>query len=266
MQILDFEYDGIKLSDMGYMLCNFNKNDDSRSDMVEITFDKVSTLHGEKWDLTNSNYESCLEATFSICKNKCQSLDSYVISTDDYRLISRWLNRKDFHKFRAIGVDGEFSEFYFEGSFNIKKKEIEGRLYGLDLTLYTNRPFALQNERTYKFCFETNDAKCYLIDSSDEIGYIYPEMEIKVLESGDLKITNLIENREMSIKNCIENEIIYINYPIIYSSIDTHKIQDDFNWIFFRIANNFKENKNTIISNLKCEMEIQYFPIAKISL
>ena len=63
----------------------------------------------------------------------------------------------------------------------------------------------------------------------------------------DLIITNSIEeNRTTVIKNCVENEVIEMEYPIIKTSFSTHKIQNDFNYNFFRIAN----TEDKIVNNI----------------
>ena len=67
--------------------------------------------------------------------------DNLEISIDEIRLLTRWLNRKEFHKFKILNE--EYFDIYFEGSFNISKIEIDGKVYGLELELKTKRPFAL---------------------------------------------------------------------------------------------------------------------------
>ena len=42
----------------------------------------------------------------------------------------------------------EYIDLYFEASFNISRIEIDGKLYGLELEIITNRPFALKDPVT----------------------------------------------------------------------------------------------------------------------
>lgn len=106
--------------------------------------------------------------------------------------------------------------------------------------------------------------KLKIIDESDDIGYIYPDIQIKCLSSGDLKITNSIENRTTIIKNCSTNEVISVDENLnISTSLSSHKLYNDFNFVFFRIANSYENNQNIISVNIPCEITIKYYPVAK---
>lgn len=265
MIVYDFEFDGIRLSDMGFVICNFDKSQmKTTSSGSEIAFNTVKTLNGCKYELANSTYDTCLQIIFSICKNSCNYLEDMEISIDEYRKLMRWLNRKKFCEFRVL--DNEYADIYFEGSFNISKIEMEGKLYGLELTLTTNRPFGLQNERKYIMKSSNSNINYTIYDESDEIGYIYPRMKITVGVDGNFSISNSQEpNRTMIINNCSKGEIIEVNYPIITTSSPTHDIYNDFNWEFFRISNTFENNENKISAGFG-EVEIVYSPIAKVAI
>jgi hypothetical protein len=262
IKFYDFEYDGLKLSDLGYSVCQFDtKGIQTVSNGSQITFNKVSTLNGAKHELTSVKYESCLESTFQICKNICGS-DVLEISVDELRLISKWLNRTEFHKFKIL--NDAYLDIYFEASFNISRIEMDGKLYGLELKLQTNRPFALQEPKKITIKNLIQNGKHIVKDYSDVEGYIYPEVEITINESGNLNIYNEIEDRNTFIANCVAGEIIKMNYPIIETSSSTHKIQNDFNWNFFRIANTFTDSVNKVTISLPCTMKIIYSPTVKL--
>ena len=91
-------------------------------------------------------------------------------------------------------------------------------------------------------------------------------MEVEILESGILTIHNDLENRTMQINNCIAGERITLDYPIISSSISSHKIQDDFNWNWFRIYNTFQNSQNILTISIPCTIKIKYSPIVKVGL
>ena len=121
MKALDFEYDGILLSDLGYTICTFgSKGLETISNGSQITFNNVSMFNGSQYGLVSSVYEETLTATFSICKSACitRSGDLEELTVDDISELMRWLNRKTYHKFRLI-QDG-YENLYFEGSFNIQ--------------------------------------------------------------------------------------------------------------------------------------------------
>lgn len=264
MRAYDFEFDGCSLSSFGYIICNFDaKGLETISNGSVITFNTISTLNGAKHELTSVLYDSCLEATFQICKNACES-DDFEISIDELRKLSRWLNRKGFHKFKIL--NDEYTDIYFEASFNINKIEVNGKICGLELEMKTNRPFALQEPRVIVLNNVNADGEQVIIDSSDEEGYIYPKVEISINESGNLSIYNNIEDRLTFIANCVAGEMITMDYPIIESSVPEHKIQNDFNWNFFRIANVFRNNTNKLTVSLPCTMKITYSPIVKVGI
>ena len=264
MKSYDFEYDGYSLSNFGFVLCKFDSNGiETISNGSQITFNTISTLHGAKYELTSTNYDNCLETVFQICKNPCSS-DNFEISTDELRTLSRWLNRKGFYKFKILSDD--YLDIYFEASFNISKIIMDNKLYGLELECKTNRPFALQEPKKIVLKNLVTNGEKTIKDYSDVEGYIYPEVEITINESGNLSIYNEIEDRTTFIANCVAGEVIKMNYPIIETSNAEHNIQNDFNWTFFRIANTFKSSVNNLTISLPCTIQIIYSPTAKIGI
>lgn len=264
MRAFDFEYDGINLSDFGFVICSFdNKGMDTVSNGSEITFNTVSALGGSKHKLISTEYKDCLEATIQICKNYCAG-DIMEISSTEFREITKWLNRKKFLKFKIL--DEDYIDLYFEASFNISRIELNGMLYGLELEVVTNRPFALKEPRTIVINNAAKDGKHSINDISYEEGYIYPYTEITIIEDGNLNIYNALEERNTYIANCKVGEIITMDYPIIQSSDSSHDIQNDFNWNFFRVANTFKNSRNDLTISIPCEIKIKYSPIVKVGL
>lgn len=264
MKPLDFEFDNHRLSDFGYMICIFGSNSgvETISNSSQLVFNTVFTLNNNKYNLLTTNHENYLETTFQICKKE-NIYNPTPISLDELRYISRWLNRKSFHKFKII--DSERNNFYYEGSFNISKIEFNNQIYGLELNFISNHPYALREEVTLKQRINKNSL-ISISNLSDDEGYLYPEISIELLESGDLSLINLNENRTTYIRNCTKGEIITLNYPLISSSLNAHKIQNDFNYVFFRLINSFKSSLNQIKSSLNINLTVKYSPNAKIGL
>ena len=264
MKAFDFEYDGINLSDKGFIICNFgSKGLDTVSDGSQIKFNTASTLGGSKHELISAEYEDCLETTIQICKHSCTGGIQEITATE-HRELTKWLSRKKFLKFKIL--DEDYIDLYFEAAFNISRIEIDGRLYGLELEVVTNRPFALKEPRLINIKNLAQDGKHSINDTSYEEGYIYPYMEIVISESGNLNIHNAIENRDTYIANCVAGEIITMDYPVIQSSISSHNIQNDFNWNFFRMANTYENSRNDLTISLPCSIKIKYSPIVKVGL
>lgn len=264
MKAYDFMYDNRKLSDFGMVICKFGSNGiETISNGSYIAFNTVSTLNGAKHELVSTVYENYLTATFQICKNSCIS-NNEEISIDEVRDIMRWLNRKEFHKFKLL--DEDYINIYFEATFNVSKIEFNGRIYGLELEIVTNRPYAIHEPLTLVIDnIEENGTK-KIFSKSDDEGFIYPKMEITINQDGDFEIYNELENRTMKIANCKAGEIITVNYPIITSSLPDHKINNDFNWKFFRIATTFRNKENKLTISIRCSIKLEYLPVVKVGI
>lgn len=264
MKAYDFEFDNRNLSDFNFVICQFgSKGLETVNNGSKVTFNTVSTLGGSKHELTSAVYEDCLETTIQICKNYCNN-DVKEITSTEFRELTKWLSRKKFLKFKILNE--EYIDLYFEAAFNISRIEIDGRLFGLELEIITNRPFALKESRTIVINNLVQNGKHSINDVSHEEGYIYPHTEITIVEDGDLRIHNDIENRDTYIANCIAGEVITMDYPIIQSSISSHNIQNDFNWTFFRVANTFRKSRNDLTISLPCTIKVSYSPIVKVGL
>lgn len=262
MRFENFEYDGITLRDKGFVICDFgSKGNVTESSGSKITFKTVPAQLGQRFDLTSARYDKCLEATFQICKDPCVS-DDHEIKDYEIRDIMRWLSRKEFHKLKFI--DPEHRDIFYEATFNVNKVEYDGIVYGLELEMTTNRPFAQREKIEVHIVNAEPKGTKAVSNLSDEIGFIYPKMEITIKETGDLEIYNKLDDRTMKIKNCVAGEVITIDYPLIASSIEYHKIQNDFNWDYLRLVNTYKERRNVLTISIPCEITIEYYPIVKI--
>lgn len=267
MFALDFEYDGQYLSDYGFVICNFGGSSDF--DVVSagsrITFNTVSRHRGKIHSLTGTKYEECVTATFDICKNP-ELYDDLTITNDEYRDIMRWLNRNEFLKFQLLNEDeAERETCYYEASFNVDKLMVNKVLYGMELTMETNKPFGHGQELSTSWTISDVTRTYVLSDMSDEIGYTYPSMTITCTQGGDLTIHNEMEDCTMVIKNCSAGKVITIDGTthIIESSLNSHDIYNDFNFEFFRIGNTISSRNNRITVSLPCKLVLRYTPIIK---
>ncbi len=282
MKAVDFEYDDMLLSDFGFMICTFEggKGSETVSDS-QISINTVSVLDGSRRYKTSAVYENCIEITFQICKipkNKSGS-DRMNINFDEVRKIKRWLERKEFCKFRFVDQPRDYSlDFYYEGIFNVSQIEIANEIIGLELTLITNRPYAIHDPIKYKFewtdteitQWDENGDSIYrnIIDNSDEVGCIYPKVTITCLCNGVFSMCNYMDedNGWINIRNCKKGEVITMEYPLIKSSDSTHDLANDFNYVFLRIGNNFRDRVNQLELELPAIIEIEYNPVIKVGI
>lgn len=265
----DFEFDGKTLSSFGCVVANFGDKGLETIDGIKSTFNTVSTLSGSKSELTSVEYEDNLEKTIQIVKYDC-STDIQEITEVEYRNLTSWLCRKKYLKFKVL--DGRNIDLYHEVKIDVSKIEIDDKLYGLELTIQSNRPYALKEPKTITIKNIEIDGKHSINDTSYEEGHIYPKVEITIGDIGTEKKTliiyNEIENRKTTIKNCVANEVITMDYPVIESNNETHNktLQNDFNWNFFRIANTYENSRNDLTISLPCSIKIEYSPIVKVGL
>lgn len=260
----NFEYAGEFLNDKGYIICSQDNSGgfETLDSDSQRSFNTQSMFNGKMFELTHSTYEDRIEITFCICKHSCQSPIPTPITTTESRVLKRWLNRPDFHRFKLLQPN--WSDIYMEGSFNVKDVECMGETYMLELTFISNRPFALHEPITYNFTTSNNNKSFTIYDISDEVGYIYPDIEIKCLESGNLEILNSNEERRTIIKNCSNGEIITFTRDLIMNtSVISHKIQNDFNYQFLRISNSYYNRKNKLTFSIPVQVSLKYSPYIK---
>lgn len=264
MKAYDFSYGDNKLSDFGFIICNFgSKGLDTISNGAVVNFNTVPVQNGIKHELTSTAYEDCLESTIQICKNSCIDGDMMIDHTV-FRELTKWLCRKKFLKFKLLDEDN--IDLYHEAIINVSRIEIDGRLVGLELEIKTNRPFSLKEPKVITVNNTVANGKHSINDISHEEGYIYPYTKITVKQNGNLKIYNAIEKRSTYIANCKQGEVITMDYPVIQSSDSSHNIQNDFNWNFFRIANTYENSRNDLTISIPCTIKIKYSPVVKVGL
>lgn len=267
MYAVDFEYDGYLLSNYNFILCTFDSNGgvNNVSAGSNLTFNKVSHNTGKRYSLTSTQYDECITSSFDICKNPCDYEQLEMeISDYEFRRIMRWLNRKEFLKFKPIYSNSDRYCFY-NASFNVSKIMINGILYGIHLEMETDKPFGFGTEKVFPLTFDENNIEKNIIDESDEIGYIYPKVEIVCKQDGDIFIQNSTENCTTVIKNCTVGEVITLSgdTQIISTSLNSHDICNDFNYDFFKIGNTINNRNNLISVSAPCDITIKYNPIIK---
>lgn len=269
MQLIDFEYNGEKLSDYSLMLCNFDSSNDEIEIANSIEINKVKAPNSYKYMSVGYSYDDALTIDFSICKSMCND-NNIVISDVELNKIMRWLNRKRFCKFKPIYDDNSFKDVYFYGTFNIQPVKMGYDIIGLNLTFTTNAPFGFVDPLTYSYTFNATKAEFIINDTSDEVGHLYCDVTIKCLEAGDLKISNSLDSdNQVIIKNCTLNETITLRgeQKIIETDSASHsKLYNDFNYNFLRINNTYDDTKNVFTSSLSCEMTVTYSPVRKVGL
>lgn len=262
----DFEFDGECLKDHGFIICNSEQSSglETINSTPQLTINSVKLMNGKLFELTSVEYEDKVTISFQICKYEKNLITLLPICDYEIREIKRWLCRHTYRRFKLI--QPEWSNIYMEGIFNVSEElGFDGKVYVLNLTFESNRPFAIHDPVTYKINATTDNLSYVITDISDEIGYIYPDMKITCLQSGTLEITNSNELRKTVIKNCTANENIFFTKELLLSSsIKNHKIQNDFNYTFLRISNSYRNRKNILTFSMPLKIELTYSPYVKV--
>jgi len=113
---LDFEYDGRRLSDYGFIICDFNFSSGATNASIgsKITFNKVSRHHGRTHSLLSTQYDEMLTSTFHICKNpNIFDADEMEISYEEYTELIRWTHC-------LHGLKSKINHKDYRNSFSVK--------------------------------------------------------------------------------------------------------------------------------------------------
>ena len=276
---IDFEYANKRLSDFGYIICNFN-NSSGVSDIeigCDITFNTVKNNHSSIHYKTSTSYENVFSTPFDIMKNPCGKEEKdLTISLDEASQIISWLNRHEYYKFKPLLLN-DSSVIHYYGSFNIKKKTIGEKLIGFTVTFTGNTPYALGEKITNRFDFietdfnENNEAEFSIYGVGDEYKNIYPTVTISPKTNcTDFIITNATTGKRIVLHNLLAGEIITLlgEHKILLSTmLDSHTtLYNDFNyeWFDIQVNDHFSENKYTV--NTPCTISVEYEPIRKVGI
>lgn len=275
MYALNFEYAGEQLSDYGMIICSFDSGGvETVSSGSDITFNQVSVANGNRFLLSSSTYEQALQCTFQICKNPClaDSQNEMMFTVAEISSIQRWLCRKNqYYRFK-LNQDG-YEDIYWNCTFSVKEVQIYGKVYGLELTLFTDAPFGYQDEISISEDASKADYSFDVYDTSDEEGYIYPKVEIEIKNPYGCNFwlqNSMDSSRPIIINNCSYGEILTLDGEnhIITSSVSHPNLTNDFNYVFPRILNTYGETKNKFILGQQsiCKITMTYSPIRKVGL
>lgn len=267
MRMIDFEYDGIRLSSFDLRVGGFGESDDSGEIGNILAMSEVRPSNADNYYAVGTQYEGAFTTTFTVVKASCADNDFYIYD-DTVNEIMRWLNRKEYHKFIPIYSEGEYINAYYMSTFNVQLVLFNGRIIGLTLTIMCDAPYGYQDDVVRTLNVQAGTTY-YLDDMSDEIGYRYCNMEINIGASGKLQITNTQEPRYVvELANCTNGEKVTLlgASKVITASVSTHKIYNDFNFKFPRFCNTASNRRNGWKFTLPCAVKITYTPIRKVAL
>lgn len=278
MNILDFTFNGKKLSDFECICCNF----DSSSGTVEVSSGADVTLNQERssgsnqFNLFSTSYDESFTLPLSICLNPCGNYENMEMSVEQARKIQKWLSLRN-KKFK-IDIEG-YENIYWVGTFTCKQVMLNDIIIGFNLTFTANTPYALQENESFNI--ELSDIlESNIVFTSDVYGYIDADYTITLKEAGDFRLSSYYYNpeerkyyldRTFKVANCIQEEVITIkgSNQLVSSSVVGRQLGKDCNFLLPRLINTYQtddeEVRNKIVTNLACSIQIDYNPVAMVS-
>lgn len=260
----DFTFRGESLSQRGYKLCCFNGQTSSEIAVTDSqrNFNLIHMFGGKYQPIAFTSYNEALIMEMDICKYDCPSETVLIIQPNETSEIKRWLSSPIANEFRLS--DTAYDGIFWKGSFNVEEIHFCGECVGFHLTFTSVAPFGYRDTVTLEGTVAANGTVA-INDTSDEEGYIYPDMSITLQADGDLEIENDFDNRKTVINGCESGEIINLTHLLQASTNKVaHILGNDFNYKFVRINNEYGNTVNNLTFNLPCEYLISYTPVAKV--
>ena len=267
---LDFEYADRRLSDFGCIMCHINTNAGINDVEIgcDITFNTVKNNNSSIQSITSSSYDSVYTTEFEIMKSTCNNSEDIYFTSLEVRALIKWLNRREYAKFRPINDISDESDVYYYGSFNIKQVQIGDKILGLHLTFTANAPYGFSEPNHLRYMILKNDDTFEIDAESDELGIIYPTVSIRNFYDNDVKITNITTGTSLFIRNCKADETIILNgeYKLISTDNEAHKstLPNDFNYEYLDFLIDEIYSPNIYEVSVPCEISINYSPIRKV--
>ena len=209
---IDFEYDGRRLSEFDFIICSFDENGGARTAEkgTEVTFSTAPIGLGQRHAVTGTRFDTRLSTSFQICKDpeKYNEAEMYI-TNEEFRELSRWLNRRKFLWFHACDdCEPEIQYPWFRATFSLKRINTGPMTVGIQLDMQTDAPWGYGEEIEEHFVFTPDNMVNIIEDKNEEVGTIWPDMIITCNDDGDLTLTNELTGCVFRIRNCTKNEVV----------------------------------------------------------
>lgn len=261
----DFKYDGKYLSDINCMLATFDGSSGFTTKQgCSLNLQTIKASSTQKYQKYGVSYDDYLTDTWQIAKQKCINPDDRYFTIKEIRNIMRWLNSEKYKKLYL--VDDEYLNIYFMATFNVSKIMSAGKCIGFELNLICNSSFGYETKTVKSSITDQNKTILLSIDN-DRKSFIYPKIDIEILENGDLEIASSTESdRKLILHDCSVGDKIFIDCEnrVIMSSNATHNLPSSFNFIFPRINYSFNNDDYKININLNSNVSIELEQVRKV--
>lgn len=253
----DFIFDGRYGSDFGLVFCNVDGGTNSQT--VTISNAEIETFrpaNADKNYFTADSYDSVLTKTLQVCK--MENCEIVPLTDYDVEEIARWLCRDDGYHTFAFVRDSD-STVEYNARIDINTIEIEDQIIALELTVTTDSQFGY-TAKTNRFTLNADETAC-VTDHSSKTGEIPVNLQLTCKSDGNYVIRSGFNGMTKSIclDNCKSGEVITItDMCVITTTLPSHDITDDFNYVFPKLYNTISNRNNTFSVNLPCDLTITY--------
>lgn len=227
----DFTFCDKKLSDFGFIIANFDKDNDNSASAGNIEVVTSRPPNSSRNYIHGFNYGEPITLTFQIIKfdfTACQC-SNYPVSSLEQDKLLKWLIKPNYNYLKFDTLDTYFNVF-----IKAVPKRVGGDIYGFEITATNDSIYSYSEERTAHVSANTTS----MVNQSHTDFITYPTVTFQVKDDGDISIKCENDTNSLSvISNCTAGEVIYMDCEncIINSSNESHKVYNDFNLVFFRL-------------------------------
>lgn len=274
MYCTDFIFDNERLSDHGYMICDFNGSEGTWSG-GDVSFTTIQPPGTNTFTHYYSRFDTPISFSFSIMKNpfgKSSQKDLYF-TQDEQSYVMRWMQRLDGYHWFAFDQEG-WEDIWFKVQMNLQPHYISGMVIGYDVTCTADSPYGYSQLHTKNVYLSSSDGSSAAgVDSitiknySDIPGYLYPRLTITPESDGNIRLLSGCEKykRITAIENAAAGNTITLdgNNDEI-TGIDN---MNHFNFIFPIMANDYKDIDTgfTNIGDVDIRLKIEYRFIRRVT-
>lgn len=252
----DFIFDGRYASDFGLKLCNIDGNTSESITVSSAELETFRPANSDKSYFTAGNHSSVLTKTIQVCK--VENCEITTLTDYDVEEIARWLCRDDgYHSFAFVNDSDNTVEYNVK--IDLTAIEICEQIAALELTITTDSQFGY-TEKTNRFTLAAGES-AYVTDGSSKTGETPISLQLTCKSDGSYVISSVFDGitKNIRIDNCKNGEIITISdMCVITTSLPSHDVANDFNYIFPKLHNTAANRKNEFSVNLPCELTITY--------
>lgn len=263
MYVDDFEFDGKRLSDFGYTCITWDGGTNASSAVANIDFTTHRPVNRDVWHHYSSQFAEPLAEPIQIGKLDCSTSTLTALAPYDLSPIMRWLVRRDgFKPFKLPDQDG-YSDLVFFAQIDAKPLVFGGKVYALELTVNTNRPYAVRL-MSKDFTIPSAGGSYTIENISDDVGILPVFMRIATAQPGILTVKNerFSESHALEIKNCATNEVFTLDGENLIASEAVHRTDipfaKRFNFRFPMLTSTYEDTQNKFVFSLPCSVHMEW--------